>query len=138
MFSEMTQSGLVRPEYQQIDTWLKSQSIDDLKQASSEAETLFRKIGITFAVYGEGGDPVLRQIFENQRNEVAVSQRIGRLADEPKRQEQEAETDEDAAPLAHPPGMACPEGDRSRQQEERGEQREIVWSHAVLNTGRLC
>ena len=57
MFSEMTQNGLVRSEYQQIDTWLKSQSIDDLKQASSEAETLFRKIGITFAVYGEGGDP---------------------------------------------------------------------------------
>ncbi len=57
MFSEMTLNGLVRPEYQQIEAWLKGQSIEDLKRASAEAETLFRKIGITFAVYGEGGDP---------------------------------------------------------------------------------
>lgn len=57
MFSEMTLNGLVRPEYHQIEAWLKGQSIGDLKRASAEAETLFRKIGITFAVYGEGGDP---------------------------------------------------------------------------------
>lgn len=57
MFSEMYLNGSVRPEYEQIQAWLKDYGTDDLKIASSEAESLFRKIGITFAVYGEGGDP---------------------------------------------------------------------------------
>ena len=57
MFSEMYLNGQVRPEYEQIQAWLEDYGTDELKIASSEAESLFRKIGITFAVYGEGGDP---------------------------------------------------------------------------------
>lgn len=57
MFSEMSQNGYVREEYKRIETWLKNKGIDELKASSAEAESLFRKIGITFAVYGEGGDP---------------------------------------------------------------------------------
>ena len=57
MFDEMTLNGMTRPGYERVAEWLKSTSHEDLKRASEEAETLFRKIGITFAVYGEGGDP---------------------------------------------------------------------------------
>ncbi|MGY6536190.1 MAG: circularly permuted type 2 ATP-grasp protein [Pararhodobacter sp.] len=47
----------VRIPYARLQTWLDSMpaALRNLKQA--EAEALFRRIGITFAVYGEGGDP---------------------------------------------------------------------------------
>src|ERR1700730_15862933 len=35
------------------DQWLPAQKIDDLKLKRQEAEALFRRTGITFAVYGE-------------------------------------------------------------------------------------
>jgi uncharacterized circularly permuted ATP-grasp superfamily protein len=56
-FNEMFQSGRVRPPYAQLEGWTERMpaSLRSLKQA--EAEALFRRIGITFAVYGEGGDP---------------------------------------------------------------------------------
>lgn len=57
MFSEMGQNGVLRPGYEAIDAWIKETGHSELLRAASEAETLFRKIGITFAVYGEGGDP---------------------------------------------------------------------------------
>ncbi len=57
MFDEMSNNGLVRSGYERIQEWLNSTSHEDLTRASAEAETLFRKIGITFAVYGEGGNP---------------------------------------------------------------------------------
>ncbi|MAP95561.1 MAG: hypothetical protein CMK07_11480 [Ponticaulis sp.] len=57
MSSEMVVNGIVREEYSRIQAWLDATGLNDLKTASAEAETLFRKIGITFAVYGEGGDP---------------------------------------------------------------------------------
>lgn len=57
MFDEMSHNNLIRPGYEKVDEWLRSSKHEDLKRASAEAETLFRKIGITFAVYGEGGDP---------------------------------------------------------------------------------
>jgi uncharacterized circularly permuted ATP-grasp superfamily protein len=46
--------GEVRDPYHTVDRWLKSQEIEDLKRKSSEAESLFRRTGITFAVYGDG------------------------------------------------------------------------------------
>ena len=46
-----------RPEYQQIADWIAEEGVDALLQRRAEAEALFRKVGITFAVYGEGGDP---------------------------------------------------------------------------------
>ncbi len=56
-FNEMYHGGKVRAPYAQLEDWMKSMPAElrTLKQA--EAEELFRRIGITFAVYGEGGDP---------------------------------------------------------------------------------
>ncbi|OWJ76356.1 MULTISPECIES: circularly permuted type 2 ATP-grasp protein [Haematobacter] len=56
-FNEMFDGGIVRPPYSGLEDWTKSMPAElrTLKQA--EAEALFRRIGITFAVYGEGGDP---------------------------------------------------------------------------------
>ncbi|MES2335785.1 MAG: circularly permuted type 2 ATP-grasp protein [Pseudomonadota bacterium] len=47
----------VRIPYARLQDWIATmpQELRSLKQA--EAEALFRRIGITFAVYGEGGDP---------------------------------------------------------------------------------
>ncbi|MCC5971342.1 MAG: circularly permuted type 2 ATP-grasp protein [Pararhodobacter sp.] len=56
-FNEMFQSDAVRPPYARLEDWVATMPTElrSLKQA--EAEELFRRIGITFAVYGEGGDP---------------------------------------------------------------------------------
>jgi uncharacterized circularly permuted ATP-grasp superfamily protein len=53
-FDEMrAQNGKVRPLYQGFDHWLKGISQEQLMQKSREAELLFRRVGITFNVYGE-------------------------------------------------------------------------------------
>src|SRR5882672_5586093 len=57
MFDEMTSAGQVRPPYGAIADWLKAVASGELKRRQSEADLLFRRLGITFAVYGEGGDP---------------------------------------------------------------------------------
>ena len=56
-FNEMFENGAVRPPYARLDggTQAMPAGLRQMKQA--EAEALFRRIGITFAVYGEGGDP---------------------------------------------------------------------------------
>lgn len=56
-FNEMYDDGSVRAPYAGLDGWARDMppELRNLKQ--SEAEALFRRIGITFAVYGEGGDP---------------------------------------------------------------------------------
>jgi len=56
-FNEMFHSGAVRTPYARLEDWVANMptGLRSLKQA--EAEELFRRIGITFAVYGEGGDP---------------------------------------------------------------------------------
>jgi uncharacterized circularly permuted ATP-grasp superfamily protein len=46
--------GGVREPYRAVAEWLETQRIDDLKQKRTEAEALFRRTGITFAVYGDG------------------------------------------------------------------------------------
>jgi uncharacterized circularly permuted ATP-grasp superfamily protein len=54
-FDEMKGSGgcEVRPAYKCLDEWLRNLSPDLLERRRQEAEFLFRRIGITFAVYGE-------------------------------------------------------------------------------------
>ncbi|MGZ8300312.1 MAG: circularly permuted type 2 ATP-grasp protein [Rhodoplanes sp.] len=53
-FDEMNGHDVeVRTAYAILDDWLKSQSPELLEQRCQEAELLFRRIGITFAVYGE-------------------------------------------------------------------------------------
>lgn len=46
----------IRPAYAQVMDWVGRTSQEALVSKKAEAEALFRRIGITFAVYGEGGD----------------------------------------------------------------------------------
>jgi uncharacterized circularly permuted ATP-grasp superfamily protein len=53
-FDEMNGLGEgVRPPYRAFAEWIGAQKLDDLKRKASEAESLFRRTGITFAVYGD-------------------------------------------------------------------------------------
>jgi uncharacterized circularly permuted ATP-grasp superfamily protein len=46
--------GEVRAPYAEIARWLRATPREQLDRKRREAELLFRRIGITFAVYGEG------------------------------------------------------------------------------------
>jgi uncharacterized circularly permuted ATP-grasp superfamily protein len=53
VFDEMHDaSGRVRPNYAAYARWLASQPGDVMRQRREEAEVIFRRVGITFAVYG--------------------------------------------------------------------------------------
>ena len=52
-FDEMHQGGDIASPYKDFATWLMSTSLEELHLKSEEAENLFRRIGITFAVYGD-------------------------------------------------------------------------------------
>src|SRR6266852_626524 len=53
-FDEMsTADGSVRPAYSALAEWLKRVPPDVLDYRRREAEFIFRRMGITFAVYGE-------------------------------------------------------------------------------------
>jgi uncharacterized circularly permuted ATP-grasp superfamily protein len=56
IFDEMGWPDAIRPPYSLIDAWLESAPPEQLALKRREAEVLFRRIGITFAVYTEGGD----------------------------------------------------------------------------------
>lgn len=56
-FDEMGWPDEIRPPYALIDAWLRTLPPEQLALKRREAEVLFRRIGITFAVYTEGGDP---------------------------------------------------------------------------------
>lgn len=57
-FNEMYDGDTVRAPYARLGDWtvFDARRPQAGKQAEAEAQ-LFRRIGITFAVYGEGGDP---------------------------------------------------------------------------------
>lgn len=53
-FDEMNGFGQsVREPYAAVAAWLNTLRVEDLKRKSAEAEVLFRRTGITFAVYGD-------------------------------------------------------------------------------------
>ncbi|MEM6848939.1 MAG: circularly permuted type 2 ATP-grasp protein [Pseudomonadota bacterium] len=53
-FDEMrAPDGVTRPAYEKVDAWLAQNSPEQLKGRADEAEAFFRRIGITFAVYGD-------------------------------------------------------------------------------------
>lgn len=52
-FDEMKDGGKVREPYRQVATWLGEQEPTVLERKKQEAETIFRRSGITFAVYGD-------------------------------------------------------------------------------------
>jgi len=57
MYNEMFRGSDLRDEYSVIDAWLKKHGPQALLERQEEAEALFRRIGITFAVYTDGADP---------------------------------------------------------------------------------
>ncbi len=57
IFDETGKGDVVRAPYQEIMQWIDRLGMDALAKKHAEAEALFRKVGITFAVYGEGGSP---------------------------------------------------------------------------------
>src|ERR1700685_3192354 len=46
--------GAARPHYSRYSEWLSDQPADRLAQKRAEADALFHRVGITFAVYGQG------------------------------------------------------------------------------------
>ncbi len=56
-FDEMGEGPQLRSAYSEIAEWLRTTPREALVAKRAEAEWLFRRVGITFAVYGEGGDP---------------------------------------------------------------------------------
>jgi uncharacterized circularly permuted ATP-grasp superfamily protein len=54
-FNEMYVDGTLRPAYEAVTQWFDHLGPDELTQKQAEAEMLFRRIGITFAVYGDNG-----------------------------------------------------------------------------------
>ncbi|MEL7029815.1 MAG: circularly permuted type 2 ATP-grasp protein, partial [Pseudomonadota bacterium] len=47
----------VRAPYEDVARWIEATGPELLRRRTAEAEALFRRIGITFAVYGEQADP---------------------------------------------------------------------------------
>ena len=47
----------------------------------------------------EGGDRIARQVVDDDRQDAAFAQRLGRLADQAQRQDEQADADQDAAEL---------------------------------------
>ncbi|MEZ5770352.1 putative circularly permuted ATP-grasp superfamily protein [Defluviimonas denitrificans] len=56
-FNEMFDDNGIRPHYAKLGDWTQHMPAELRQMKQAEAEALFRRIGITFAVYGEGGDP---------------------------------------------------------------------------------
>ena len=79
----------VRLPYQAIAEWLGTQKLGDLRRKVVEAETLFRRTGITFAVYGsqDAGErlipfdiiPRVLSAAEWRRLSVGIEQRVRAL-----------------------------------------------------------
>ena len=53
----MSASESCQARYELIRRWIAETPAEALSLKRREAELLFRRIGITFAVYNEGGDP---------------------------------------------------------------------------------
>ncbi len=89
-FNEMLEAdGSVRPAYALLHQWLETQTPGDLRAKTREAESIFRRLGITFAVYGtqEASErlipfDIIPRIFaasEWRRLEAGIAQRVGAL-----------------------------------------------------------
>ncbi len=90
VWSEMYEpSGGVRQCYADLKAWIDTIGLHALGERSIEAEAIFRRIGITFAVYGEDADPerlipfdVIPRIFgavEWARLDAGIKQRAQAL-----------------------------------------------------------
>ncbi len=54
-YDEMSEAAdsTARPHYGEFERWLKSQSAEALQAKRAESDLIFRRVGITFAVYGD-------------------------------------------------------------------------------------
>ncbi|MBT0568892.1 circularly permuted type 2 ATP-grasp protein [Curvibacter sp. CHRR-16] len=52
-YTRPAQQGAIREHYKTYDAWLAQQAADAMEKSREEAEMMFRRVGITFAVYGE-------------------------------------------------------------------------------------
>jgi uncharacterized circularly permuted ATP-grasp superfamily protein len=88
--SEMHEAdGRLRACYAELSRWIEDVGLDNLSQRSNEAEAIFRRIGVTFAAYGEDADPerlipfdIIPRIFsatEWSRLEAGIKQRAQAL-----------------------------------------------------------
>ncbi|MFK3737327.1 circularly permuted type 2 ATP-grasp protein [Massilia sp. TN1-12] len=50
----MDGAGPVRDHYREFDSWLQQQPRERIERKRAEADLTFRRVGITFAVYGDG------------------------------------------------------------------------------------
>src|SRR5437868_5803683 len=67
-FDEMRAAdGTVREHYLGYDRWLAQQPSDAMRLRREEAELIFRRVGITFAVYGAKEDGASRDNAGNER-----------------------------------------------------------------------
>ena len=89
-FDEMgTAGGPTRAPYVELAAWLEGQSPRELRRKQRQADTIFRRLGITFAVYGDQAeserlipfDPIPRIISaqEWRRLERGIEQRVRAL-----------------------------------------------------------
>ncbi|MES2073372.1 MAG: circularly permuted type 2 ATP-grasp protein [Pseudomonadota bacterium] len=46
-------AGIAREHYREFDAWLKRQAPETIDRKRAEADLMFRRVGITFAVYGD-------------------------------------------------------------------------------------
>ena len=57
-FDEMNlEDGTIRAAYRQLADWLDQTPPETFELKRREADVIFRRLGITFAVYDSGGDP---------------------------------------------------------------------------------
>jgi len=52
-YNEMSADGVVREHYREFANWLAEQTPDAIERKRMEADLTFRRVGITFAVYGD-------------------------------------------------------------------------------------
>ena len=89
-FNEMyAADGGVRTHYQEFEAWLSRQSDDLMRLKRAEADLKFRRVGITFAVYGESAGterlipfdviPRIIPITDWRRLEAGLRQRVKAL-----------------------------------------------------------
>jgi uncharacterized circularly permuted ATP-grasp superfamily protein len=89
-FDEMyTAAGAARPHYRGYETWLDGKSQETMANKRAEADLVFRRVGITFAVYGEAAGterlipfdviPRIIPAAEWQQLETGLRQRVRAL-----------------------------------------------------------
>jgi uncharacterized circularly permuted ATP-grasp superfamily protein len=89
-FDEMySDPSTVRPHYREFENWLTRQKPQVIEQKRAEAELIFRRVGITFAVYGDNAgkerlipfDIIPRVIHANEwaRLQAGLVQRVTAL-----------------------------------------------------------